>query len=82
LSSKGRWGRWGRYAKGMARSNDARGGTAGDVAEIAQGKASAADKREAGFVKRGRRLVPGKSTPYRFRKAFNIRKIKPRKGQT
>lgn len=52
------------------RHNDQAGGTSGDRLEVATGRASAGDKREAGFVKKGGRLVPGPRTPKQMRAAF------------
>lgn len=61
----------GKLPRMARRKNDQGGGTAGDRAELASGRASAADKREVGFVKRGGRLRPGKTTPPWARKAFS-----------
>jgi hypothetical protein len=53
--------------------------TAGDLREVASGKGSASDKREAGYVKRGGRLRAGKRTG-RMAQKFHVRLIS--RGQT
>lgn len=63
----------------MARRKKKRTASAGDIREIASGKASASDKREMGFVKKKGRLVPGPSTPAKARAAHKRRTKKKRK---
>jgi hypothetical protein len=47
--------------------------TAADISEVMRGKGSPSDKREAGFVKRGGRLIPGKRTAQRLQMKFGSR---------
>lgn len=56
--------------------------SARDIAEFASGKASSADKREMGFVKKNGRLVPGKTTPAKVRAAYNRQQKKKKKKKS
>lgn len=47
--------------------------TASDIAEVMRGKGSSADKREVGFVKRGGRLRPGKTSAQSLKTKFGSR---------